>query len=209
MLKRGQIRKSTSPAASLILFVPKKNKELRLVVNYQRINDLTIKNRYLLPNIEESKNRLIGANWFSKIDLRDAFYSIRMAEGEEWKTAFRTRYGLYEFLVMPIGLTNALATCQDVVNETLRDLLDITVLAYIDDILIFTKGTLDQHKKDVLEVFKRLDRINFRTALEKCEFLVKRIEFLGFIIEEGKIRMDSKKAQLVTDQPMLENVRDV
>ena len=82
-----------------------------MVIDFRRLNAVTIKNRYPLPNIEEMKNRLTGANWYSKIDLRDAFYAVRMAPGEEWKTAFRTRFGLYEFKVMPMGLTNAPATC--------------------------------------------------------------------------------------------------
>ncbi len=92
------------------MFVPKKGGKLRIVIDYRRLNAITIKNRYPLLNIEEIKNRLTRAQWFTKIDLRDAFYSIRIAEGEEWKTAFRTRYRLYEFLVMPFSLTNALAT---------------------------------------------------------------------------------------------------
>jgi len=92
------------------MFVPKKGGKLRMVIDYRRLNAITIKNWYPLLNIEEMKNRLTGAQWFTKIDLRDAFYSIRIAEGEEWKTAFRTQYRLYEFLVMPFGLTNALAT---------------------------------------------------------------------------------------------------
>ncbi len=92
------------------MFVPKKGGKLRIVIDYRRLNAITIKNRYPLLNIEEIKNRLTRAQWFTKIDLRDAFYSIRIAEGEEWKTAFRTSYRLYEFLVMPFSLTNALAT---------------------------------------------------------------------------------------------------
>ena len=125
------------------MFVLKKGTDkLRGVIDFRKLNDITIKNRYPLPNIRESQDRLSGAKWFTKIDLRDAFYGIRIAKGEEWKTAFRTRYGLYEFQVIPIGLTNAPASCQDLVNETLRDLLDITVIAYIDDILIYTKGDL-------------------------------------------------------------------
>jgi hypothetical protein len=95
MLKKGWIEKSTLLAALLLFFVPKKNGDLRGVVDFRKINEITIKNRYLLPNVMEMRDRLYRAKWFSKIDLRDAFYSIRIAEGEEWKTAFRTRFGLY------------------------------------------------------------------------------------------------------------------
>jgi hypothetical protein len=110
-MAKGFIRKSESRAAYPILFVPKKDGELRLCVDYRKLNDITVKNRYPLPNIEELQQRLQGAKWFTSIDLRGAYNLIRMKAGEEWKTAFRTRYGLYEYIVMPFGLTNALATC--------------------------------------------------------------------------------------------------
>jgi hypothetical protein len=102
-----------------------------------------------LPNIEELQDRLSKAKWFLKINLKGAYNLIRMKEGEEWKTAFRTRYGHYEYLVMLFGLTNALATYQMMINDTLREYLDITVVAYLDDILIYTDGNLEQHVKDV------------------------------------------------------------
>ncbi|GKV53537.1 hypothetical protein SLEP1_g60058 [Rubroshorea leprosula] len=208
MLRKGWIRKSTSQAASPTIQVPKKNGTSRTVIDFRKLNAVTIKNRYPLPNIDEAKDRLIGADWFSKIDLRDAFYALRMAGGEEWKTAFRTRYGLYEFMVMPMGLTNAPASCQELINETLKDLLDECVIAYIDDILIFSKGTLDDHKEDVKKVLTRLSTVDFRTAPEKCEFHVKKIEFLGFIIEPGRISIDPKKIQSITTWPTPNCVKD-
>lgn len=210
MLSKRWIRKSTSPAASPSMSVPKPGTDkLRQVQDYRALNELTVKNRYPLPNIEESQDRLKGAQWFTKIDLRDAFYGIRMAEGEEWKTAFRTRYGLYEFQVMPMGLTNAPASCQDLVNETLRDLLDVTVIAYMDDILIYTKGGLQQHIKDVQEVFKRLSTVDFKTAPEKCSFHQKEVKFLGFIIGTEGIRVDPEKIQSILEWPTPANVKDV
>ena len=123
--------------------------KLRGVIDYRRVNNLTVKNRYPLPNIGESQDRLRGAKQFTKIDLRDAFYGIRIAKGEEQKTTFRTRYSLYEFQVILIGLTNVLASYQDLVNEILRDLLDVTIIAYVDDILVYTKEDLNQYTKDV------------------------------------------------------------
>ena len=110
-LARGFIRKSTSPAGYPILFVPKKDGLLRQCVDYRKLNDITIKNRYPLPNITEMQDRFSKAKRFTKVDLRGAYNLIRIAEGEEWKTAFRTRYGHYEYMVMPFGLTNALASC--------------------------------------------------------------------------------------------------
>ena len=125
--------------------VPKKDGTFRTVNDFRPINEITIKNRYPLPNIERSKDQLSGANWFTKIDLREAFFAVRMAEEDQWKTAFRTQNGLYEYTVMPMGLTNAPATCQEVVNETLREFLGRFVIAYVDDILIYTKGSLQLH----------------------------------------------------------------
>jgi hypothetical protein len=110
-VKKGFIRKSELPAGFLVMFVPKKNGKLRLCVDFWKLNDMTIKNRYPLPNISELRDRLAYAKIFTVLDLRGAYNLIRMKEGEEWKTAFRTRYGHYEYTVMPFGLTNALATC--------------------------------------------------------------------------------------------------
>lgn len=191
------------------MFVPKPSGKKRLVQDFRRLNNVTIKNRYPLPNIEEARDRLVGANWFTKIDLRDAFYSIRMAEGEEWKTAFRTRYGLYEFLVMPMGLTNAPASCQQMINDTLRDLLDISVIAYVDDILIYTTGSLQDHIKDVQAVFERLSATTFKTAPEKCEFHKKSVKFLGFIIGTDGVKIDPEKIKSIEEWPTPTNLKGV
>jgi hypothetical protein len=137
-VKKGFIRKSESPAGFPVIFVPKKNRKLRLCVDFRKLNNITIKNRYPLPNISELQDRLAYAKIFTALDLRGAYNLIRIKEGEEWKTAFRTRYGHYEYTVMPFGLTNALATCQALVNDVLREHLDIFVVAYLDDILIYS-----------------------------------------------------------------------
>ncbi len=209
MEERGWIRKSKSPFALPAFFVPKKGGDLRKVIDFRRLNEVTVKNRYPLPNIERMNDQFSGAQWFSKIDLRDAFYAIRMAEGHEYKTAFRTRYGLYEFLVMPMGLTNAPATCQQMINDTLRDLLDVTVIAYIDDIVIYTKGSREQHAKDVAAVFERLSRTTFKTAPNKCEFFKKEIEFLGFLIGTDGIKIDPKKTTSIVEWPVPKTVKEV
>ena len=191
------------------MFVPKKGGKLRIVIDYRRLNAITIKNRYPLPNIEEMKNRLTGSTWYSKIDLRDAFYAVRMATGEEWKTAFRTRFGLYQFRVMPMGLTNAPATCQEVVNDALREILDITAIAYMDDVLIFTNGTRELHAKHVGDVLERLGNSGFKTAPEKCKFFQKEVDFLGFIVGVNGIRMDPEKIKSIMEWPTPKTVRDV
>jgi hypothetical protein len=199
MLAKGWVRPSKLLAGAPCLAVPKKNGKIRIVTDYRRLNEMTVKDRYPLPNIGELHDRLHGARWFTKIDLRDAFYSIRIKEGEEWKTAFITLRGLHEFLVMPMGLTNALATQQRYINDLLRDLLDITVVTYVDNILIFTKGDKKQHVRDVQEVFKRLSESNFRTAPEKCEFYKTEVEFLGNIISTEGFRPDPRKTKSITE----------
>ena len=208
-LARGFIRKSESPAGYPILFALKKDGSLRLCVDYRKINDITIKNRYPLPNIEELQDRLSKAKWFSKIDLKGAYNLIRMKEGEEWKTAFRTRYGHYEYLVMPFGLTNAPATCQMMINDTLREYLDRTVVAYLDDILIYTDGNLEQHVKDVQQVLTKLQERRLKANPKKCEFHVKETEFLGFIIGVDGIRIDPAKITSIKEWPTPKNLKEV
>ncbi|OAQ63783.1 pol protein [Purpureocillium lilacinum] len=144
-LKKGYIRPSTSPAGFPILFVPKKNGKLRMCVDYRQLNNITIKNRYPLPLITELQDKLHGAKYFTTLDLKGAYNLIRIKEGEEWKTAFRTRQGLYEYLVMPFGLTNAPASFQTMINDVLREYLDIFVVIYLDDILIFSEN-LEKHR---------------------------------------------------------------
>ena len=137
MEKTGKIRRSTSPAGSPILFVPIPNgRGLRLCVDYRALNIITIPNRYPLPLMQELQDRVQGARWFTKLDLKNGFNLIQMKEGDEWKTAFRTRYGLYEFQVMPFGLTNAPSTFQDMMNHVFSNMLDLGLIAYMDDILI-------------------------------------------------------------------------
>jgi len=135
-LSKSFIRASSSSAISPILFVKKKDGSLRLCVDYRALNDITIKDRHLLPRIEETLNQIRGCRYFIRLDLRACFNQIHIKEGDEWKTAFRTRYGLFEFLVMPFGLTNALATAQRFVNNTLQEFLDQFCVCYINDILI-------------------------------------------------------------------------
>jgi len=155
MEKTGKIKRSTSPAGSPILFVTKPHGGgLRLCVDYQALNRITIPNRYPLPLMQQLQDRVQGARWFTKMDFKNGFHLIRMRKGDEWKTAFRTRYGLFEFLVIPFGLTNAPSTFQDMMNQVLSDLLDTGVVAYMDDILVYAK-TEDEHDSLVKEVLWR------------------------------------------------------
>lgn len=207
-LNKGFIRTSNSPAGAPVLFVKKKDGSLRLCVDYRRLNNMTIKNRYPLPLIQESLDRLRDAKWYTKIDLRGAYNLIRIKEGDEWKTAFRTRYGLFEYTVMPFGLTNAPASFQQMINEVLRDYLDVTVIVYLDDILIFSK-TREQHVHHVKAVLQRLRENRLWAKLEKCEFFKQTVEFLGYVITPTGTAMDPTKIQVVLDWPIPRTVRDI
>jgi len=199
MEKNGKIQCSTSPAGSPILFVPKPNgKGLRLCVDYRGLNKITIPNRYPLPLMQELQDRVQGALWFTKLDLKNGFNLIRIRQGDEWKTAFRTRYGLFEFKVMPFGLTNAPSTFQDMMNHILSDVLDVGVLAYMDDILIYAKRE-EEHDRLVREVLKRLQENGLAVSPEKCVWKEQEVEFLGYIIGRNGVRMSEGKVKTVLD----------
>ena len=146
--------------------------------------------------MQELQDRVQGAQWFTKMDLKNGFNLIRIREGDEWKTTFRTRYGLYEFQVMPFGLTNAPSTFQDMMNHILSDVLDIGVLAYMDDILIYAK-TEEEHDQLVKEVLGRLQRNGLAVSPEKCVWKAEEVEFLGYVIGRRGIRMSQEKAEAV------------
>lgn len=207
-LSKGFIRASTSPCGAPILFVKKKDGSLRLCVDYRGLNNITIKNRYPLPLIPEAMDRLKDARFFTKLDLRGAYNLVRVKEGEEWKTAFRTRYGHFECLVMPFGLTNAPAVFQHFMNDVLRDMLDLFVLVYLNDILIFSNDA-DEHELHVCAVLARLIENNLFCKAEKCEFNVTQTEFLGFIVSDNGLRMAQDKVDAVLDWPTLTKVREL
>jgi len=195
-LSKSFIHASSSPAASPILFVKKKDGSLRLCVDYRTLNDITVKDRTLLPRIEETLNQIRGCKYFTWLDLRACFNQIQIKEGDEWKTVFRTRYGLFEFLVMPFGLTNAPATAQRFMNDTLREYLDIFCICYIDDILIYS-CTLKEHRQQVRKVLQKLKEAGLFIKPEKCEFSVQKTTFLGFIISEEGLEINTEKVNAV------------
>lgn len=204
----SHIHHSKSPAGAPVLFVKKKDGSLRLCVDYRGLNAMTVKNRYPLPLPNEILDRLQGAKHFTKIDLRAGYSHIRIAEGDKWKTAFRTRYGHFEYCIMPFGLTNAPAAFQHMMNDVFRDLLDICVIIYLDDILIFSKDA-KEHKKIVREVLRRMREHGLYAKPEKCDFLKNEIEYLGFVINENGVRMDSAKIDGISDWPTPKSVKDI
>ncbi|KAJ1571235.1 hypothetical protein NDA12_003308 [Ustilago hordei] len=207
-LEKGFIRPSKSPARSPVLFVPKKDGGLRLCVDYRGLNEITVKNRAPLPLIEEQLFLLRKARIYTKLDLRAAYNLIRIAKGDEWKTAFGTQLGLYEYLVMPFGLANAPAHFQSFINDTFRDIIGIYVVVYLDDFLIFS-DTEEAHVKHVTEVLTRLRSNRLFAKLPKCEFHTKTVEFLGYIIKPTGIEMDPEKVHTVKEWPMPESIHDI
>ncbi|KAM3547144.1 hypothetical protein MY1884_009710, partial [Beauveria asiatica] len=208
MLRKGYIRPSESPAGYPILWVPKRNGKLRPCIDYRQLNDITIKNRYPLPLITEIRDKVGQARWFTTLDLKGAYNLIRMKDGHEWKTAFRTTRGHFEYLVMPFGLTNAPATFQTMIDNVLRKQLDNFVVVYLDDILIYS-DTLEEHKKHVHEVLQVLQDNNLLVEPTKSKFHQQKVEFLGYEITPGHIRMSPSKIEDVRDWPAPTNVREV
>jgi hypothetical protein len=167
------------------------------VYHYRGLNNITVKNRYPLRLISSAFELLQGATIFIKLNLRNAYHLVRIREGDEWKTAFNTPSGYYEYLVMPFGLTNAPAVFQGLVNDVLRDMLKISVFVYLDDIQIFSKIKQD-HVQHVHRVLQRLLESQLFVKAEKLEFHVS-VSFLGFIVGTGNIQMDPAKTRAVTD----------
>jgi Reverse transcriptase (RNA-dependent DNA polymerase)/RNase H-like domain found in reverse transcriptase/Integrase zinc binding domain/Chromo (CHRromatin Organisation MOdifier) domain len=207
-LRKGFIRNSQSSCSAPILFVKKPDGSLRLCVDYRGLNKITVKNRYPLPLINELFDRLRNAKRFTKLDMRDGYHRLRMAEGEEWKTAFRTRYGLFEYTVMPFGLCNAPGTFQHYVNDIFRDMLDVFMSAYLDDLLIYSKN-LKEHKRHVRLVLERLAEHGLHLKATKCQFHQTEISFLGFVISEHGISMDPEKIRAITSWPIPKSVLDI
>lgn len=196
-LRKGFIQSSNAPYASPVLFVKKPNGELRLCVDYRKLNALTRKDRYPLPLIEETLASLRSANIFTKLDVIQAFHRIRMATNEdEDLTTFRTRFGSYKFSVMPFGLTNGPATFQHYINDTLWDYLDVFCTAYVDDILIYSNDPLE-HQMHVRKVLERLRSAGLQVDIKKCEFGVEETRYLGLIVGVDGIRPDPQKIEAI------------
>jgi hypothetical protein len=167
---------------------------------------LQIDTNFKLMN--ELQDRIIGSRMFTTIDLKNGYHLIRIKEGDEWKTAFRCRYGLYEFLVMPFGLTNAPVTFQDMINHIFRDLLDNGVIAFIDDILIYAKDE-EEHHRLVEEVLKQLSQTDLVIFAEKCTWSTQRVEFLGYVITPEGMEMANDKVETIQSWQIPQSLRDV
>ena len=181
---------------------------MRLCVDYRQLNKLTIANKYPLPLMTELRDRVAGATIFTKLDLKDGYHLLRIKEGDEWKTAFRTRYGHYEYKVMPFGLVNAPATFQAMMNTILRNFLDHGVVVYLDDILIYSKNE-EEHVELVKKVLAQLEDYDLAVSTTKSVFHVKEVEFLGYIVAVDGVTMSERKVQSIKDWKHPRSVKEV
>ena len=207
-LAKGFIRASRSQAASPVLFVKKPGGGLRFCVDYRGLNAITVKNRYPLPLISETLNRLSRAKVFTKLDIISAFNRLRIREGDEALTAFRTRFRLFKYLVMPFGLCNGPTSFQHYIKDTLREYLDDFCTAYLDDILIYSEIEAE-HEIHVKRVLQRLREAGLQADITKCEFHVTQVPYLGLITTTEGVRMDPAKIETIVKWPSLINVKDV
>ncbi|GJS30704.1 putative nucleotidyltransferase, ribonuclease H [Tanacetum coccineum] len=195
---KGFIRPSSSPWGAPVLFVKKKDRSFRMYIDYQELNKLTVKNLYPLPRIDDLFDQLQGSNVYSKIDLRSGYHQLRVREEDIPKTAFRTRYGHYEFQVMPFGLTNAPAVFIDSCIRVCKPYLDKFVIVFIDDILIYSKDKKEreEHLKAILELLKKEE---LYAKFSKCEFWIPKVQFLGHVIDCQGIHVDPAKIESIKD----------
>ena len=198
LLEKGFIRPSVSPWGAPMLFVKKKDGTLRLCIDYRQLNKLTVKNKYLLPGIDDLFDQLKGSSIFSKIDLRSGYHQLRIKDANVHKTTFRTLYGHYEFLVMPFGLINAPAAFMDLMNCVFRPYVDQFVVVFIDDILVYSKDR-ESHDTHLQVVLETLRKEQLYAKLSKCEFWMNEVSFLRHIVSKEGIRVDPKKIEVVVE----------
>jgi hypothetical protein len=202
LLSKGFIHPSSSPWGAPTLFVDKKDGSRRLCIDYRSLNDVTIKNKYPLPRIEDLFDQMRGAKVFSKIDLRSSYHQLKIRVEDIPKTTFTSRYGLYEFTVMSFGLTNAPAYLMYLMNKVFMEYLDKFVVVFIDDILVFSRSE-EEHLRLVLQ---KLREHQLYAKFSKCAFWLKEVSFLGHIITDGGIAVDPSKVRDVLNWSPPKNV---
>ena len=199
---------SQSPARAPILFVPEPDGRLRPCVDYRNLNKLTILDKYPLPLMGELKDRVAGAKIFTKLDLKDGYNLLRIREGDEWKNAFRTRYGHFKYKGMPFGLGNAPATFQAMMHKILREFLDHGVVVDLDNILIYSENE-KEHIELVKKVVAKLEEHQLAVSVTKSIFYVESVEFLGYIVEIDGVMMSERKVESVMNWRAPRSVKEV
>ncbi|WMV25807.1 hypothetical protein MTR67_019192 [Solanum verrucosum] len=208
LLDKGFIRPSISPWGAPVLFVKKKDGSLRMCIDYRQLNKVTIKNKYPIPRIDDLFDQLQGASHFSKIDLRSGYHQLRVRDSDIPKTAFRTRYGHYEFVVMSFGLTNAPAAFMDLMNRVFKQYLDLFVIVFIDDILIYSRNK-EEHASHLRVVLQTLKDHQLFAKFNNCEFWLQSFAFLGHIVSSEGIRVNSQKIEAVKQWPRPTSATDI
>ena len=208
MIEKGYIQPFVSPFGARVLFVPKKDGGTRICVDYRVLNRVTVHNRYPLPRIDELLDRLRGAKLFTKIDLRSGYYQIRVHSSDVHKTTFRTRYGHFEFLVLPFGLTNAPATFMHLMHSIFRECLDDFIIIFLDDILVYSKG-LGDHIHHVRQTLEVLRQNKLYAKVSKCAFFQSSVKYLGHVGSAAGLFPDPAKVQAVRDWRIPDSVIDV
>ena len=208
LLEKGIICLSVSPWGALVLFVKKKDGTLRLCVDYRQLKKMIAKNKYSLPRIDDLFDQLKGASVFSKIDLRSGYHQLRIKDADVHKTAFRTLYGHYEFLVMSFRLTNAPAAFIDLMNHVFRSYVDRFVVVFIDDVLVYSKDRED-HDTHLQVVLETLRKEQLYAKVSKCEFWLRELFFLGHIVSEEGIKVDPSEIEVILEWKPPRNVTEV
>ena len=208
LLKKGKIRRSSSPYGAPLFFVRQKGGKLRGVIDYRALNRITKRDSTPIPRTDEMFDRLGRARYFSKMDLKSGFHQIRVKASDVEKTAFTTKYGQFEFLVMPMGLCNAPASFQSLMNTIFHDCIDVFLVVYLDDLLIFSR-TLDDHMKHLDIVLQRLQQHELYVGPSKCEFLKQDIEFLGLRVGTQGIKVGEDRIQEVKNWPTPKSLTEV
>ena len=186
----------SSPYRAPVLFIKKKDGSLQLCVDFRRLNKITKKNWYPLPLISDLLDFLCKARIYTKINLQHVYHLVCIAEGDKWKTAFQTCYGAFEWSVMPFGLTNTLAAFQRFMNNVFSDLLNVCVVVYLDNILIYSND-ITQHWSHVKEVLKRLWKAGLYAKAEKCKFHSDSVEYLGYVLSPSGLTMSNTKVKTI------------
>ena len=208
LTEKGYIQPSVSPFGAPVLFVPKKDGGVRMCVDYRALNRVTVHNRYPLPRIEDLLDRLQGAKFFTKIDLRSGYHQIRVHPTDVPKTAFRTRYGHFEFLVLPFGLTNAPATFMHLMHSIFREQLDDFIVIFLDDILVYSRD-LEAHVSHVRKTFEILRQHSLYAKVSKCEFFKTSVHYLGHVVSDHGLSPDPAKVRAVKQWKVPTNVSEV